>query len=370
MTGSGQKTVFFGPFVGEFGWELAGWHGWVKRLCRGRYAKHRKIACSFPGRYPLYPDVDEFWPLPQKLLKNRISSRGYITDCWIKGFPRPDSGPSELPEMRPLVEEVIKKFKEKLPDDTEFIVPWELRYDKEDKRRYGVSIPEDPKSDEDFKTYGIPLSNQILEKLQPTPQGLKLLKTMVGPKERLISVFPRHRPFRRPDKSWSKEKYEILIDGLKREFPEFKLAILGEPGGAFFAEEGVPKDCVDLIRIAPEHRMDVQIAALKQSDISVGGLSGAMYFTLATGCRTLTWGETGAEKNLRKWNYTKTKLVYYPSTNAPVGTIMEYIRWMLGRGKVSIKHEIRRFALTSLYRITPVPIKRSKKLARLKKSLG
>ncbi len=368
MTSKGEKTVFFGPFVGEFGWELAGWHGWVKRLCRCKYANYHKIACSFPGRYPLYPDVDEFWPLPDYFLKNRISSRGYITDCWVKGFPRPDNSPSELPDVLPLVNEVIKKFKEKLPEDTEFIIPWELRYDEDDKKNYGVSIPEDPKSDDDFKTWGIPLPNQILEELRPTTKGLESLEKMVGQKERLIAVFPRHRPFRRPDKSWSRGKYEILTHALQQEFPKFRLAVLGEPGGAFFAEGGVPKDCIDLIQISPEHRLDVQIAALKQSEIAVGGLSGAMYLTLASGCRTLTWGETGAEKNLRKWNYTRTELVYYPATNAPADTIMTYIRWMLGRGKVPLRHEIRRFALTLFYRVMPLQIKKSKTLARLKKS--
>lgn len=364
------KTVFFGPFVGEFGWELLSWHGWVKRLCRTRYADYRKIACSFPGRQPLYPDVDEFWLLPKKFLKNRISSRGYITDCWTKGFPKPDYKPFDLPEVMPLINNVIKDFKKKLPKDTEFIIPWELRYDKEDKRYYGVSIPKNPKSDKDFITYNIPISNQVLEELQPTPEGSKLLKTMVDSKKRLISIFPRHRLFRRPDKSWRKEKYVTLIHALQREFPQFRIAISGEPGGAFFAEEGVPKDCIDLIRIGPKNRLDVQIAALKQSVIAIGGLSGAILFALAAGCKALTWGEAGGEEGFRKANYTRSKIIYYPSTNAPVDTILKYTRWMLGSGKRPYMHDIKRFTITSFYYYMPSFIQKSKILAKFKKSLG
>lgn len=65
----GSKTsgiLFAGPWVGEFGWELMRWHGWVKR-------KFRKtdlycVAMSDPGHWPLYPDAHEFWALPDEFL--------------------------------------------------------------------------------------------------------------------------------------------------------------------------------------------------------------------------------------------------------------------------------------------------------------
>lgn len=360
-----KKTVFFGPFVGEFGWELLYWHGWVKRLCRGRYANYRKIACSFPGRRPFYPDVDEFWSLPKKFLTNRMSPRGYIMDCWIKSFPKPDKKPSDLPKVMPLVNEVIKDLKKKLPKNTEFIIPWELRYDEEDKRFYGVTIPKDPKSDREFITHKVPFSNQILEKLQPTPDGVKLLRKIVGPKERLITIFPRHRVFRRPDKNWIEEKYEILIHALQREFPNFKVAILGEPGGTFF-EKSVPKGCVDLIQIDPNYRMDIQLATLQQSVIAIGSQSGGTTFALAAGCKTLTWGGALGEKVFCEQNYLGTELVFYPSANPSVDTIFKYTKWMLGYGETPW-YEIRRLMLIHLYRLTPWCLKRSKLLYSIKK---
>jgi hypothetical protein len=360
-----RKTVFLGPFIGEFGWELLFWHGWVKRLCRTRYKDYHKIACSFPGRYPLYPDVDEFWPLPEKFLKNPISSRGYIADNWTKGYPKPDKKPFNLPELSPLVNEVIRDFKKKLSRDAEFTIPWALRYDKDDKRYYGCYIPENPKSDKDFVAYGIPFSNQSLEGLQPTPKGIKLLRKMVGPKEKMVAIFPRCRVFRRPDKNWTKQNYETLISSVL-ELSRYKIAIFGEPGGAFFAD-GVPDGCIDLIRVDPNHRLDVQIAALKQSVMAVGSQSGGTHFSLAAGCPTLTWGETIAYRGFEKANYTHTKLIFYPSANPSVNVISEYVKWMLGRGELSHKHEIKRATSIILSYVVPDFLTKSIKLSKMKK---
>ena len=365
----GVRTVFFGPFVGEFGWELISWHGWVKRLCRTRYRNHHKVVCSFPGRYPLYPDADEFWPLPKKFLKNPISPRGYITDNWIKGFPKPNNKPFELPEVMPLITEVIKDFKKKLPKDAHFIVPWEFRYDHVDKKYYGVSVPADPSSDKEFKTYPIPLSNQFLEVLRPTPKGVKTLGQMMDDDRKLISIFPRHRAFRRPDKTWRRRKYEIMIKSIWQKF-EFRIAVLGEPGGAFFAEGGVPKGCIDLINVDSNLRLDVQLAALNKSVLAVGGLSGAILLALLAGCPALTWGTASGWPGFKRGNYTKTKLIYYPSQDPPVKTILEYIGWILKRGKVPITNEFKRVLITSLCEHVPHFMEKSKLLAKFKKSLG
>ena len=84
---SQQPTVFFGPFIGEFGWELTWWHGWVRKVCMREFKDYRKIAASFPGRQPFYPCVDEFWELPQHFVNLRSSGHGYYTDAWRGGYP-------------------------------------------------------------------------------------------------------------------------------------------------------------------------------------------------------------------------------------------------------------------------------------------
>jgi hypothetical protein len=321
-----KKTVFFGPFVGEFGWEAFYWQGWVKRLCRTRYKEYRKIACSFPGRYPFYPEADEFWPLPEEFLKIPISSRGYITDCWINGYPKPDAA-GDLPDILPIIEKIIADFKKRLPEDAVFIHPWQYRYDEEDKKHYGV--------DENFNTHYIPKSKQILEKLEPTPKGIDILRKLAGEDQKIISVFPRRRLFRRPDKNWPKENYEILIKLIQKEFPKYKVAVLGEPNGAFFSE-GAPENCIDLINIEPNHRMDVQLAALKRTELSLGGQSGGICFALDSGSKALSWGFPDLRKGFAKENYTKSPFIFLPYPNPSIGLIFKYFKWIAGSGPMPL----------------------------------
>lgn len=325
-----KKTIFFGPFVGEFGWELLFWHDWVKRMCRTRYKDYYRIACSFPGRYPFYPEVDEFWPLPEDFLRNTISSRGYITDCWINGYPRPSIN-VVLPDICPLLGKVINDFKKKLPSATEFIHPWEFRYDKEDKKYYGVDIKHSPRSDDDFIAYNIPRQKQVVGYLNPTQKGIKILKTIISPEEKIISIFPRNRLFRRPDKNWSKENHEFLIKEIQKELPKFKIGILGEPGGAFFTD-GVPAGCIDLINIDQNYRMDVQLAALKQSKLAIGSISGAILFVLASGCKAITWGGLDQEKACAKENFMNSPFIFLAHKNPSVNLIIKYVKWSIGGG--------------------------------------
>ncbi len=362
-----KKTVFFGPFVGEFGWEILYWQGWVKKLCRGKYKMYRKIACSFPGRNPLYPDVNEFWSLPKWFLKDAISSRAYHTDNWINGLPKPNKK-ADLVDVLPRLKKVVKEIKEKLPADTVFVSPWKLIKDPENRALYGTFIPKNPKSDEEFVSYFIPYEKQILEHLQPTNSGINLLKKVVNPKQKIIAVFPRCRIARRPDKNWSNEKYEELIEDLQSKFPSFKIAIFGEPGGAYFTE-GVPKGCIDLINIKPEDRLDIQLAALKQSVLAIGGESGGLVFALATGCRVFCWGHVSFAKEFKRENYMKSEQIFLSDNNPPVGTVFSYVRWILTKNKRPYLNQIRSYVLIKSYYLIPGFVRKSKRLAKFKQNI-
>ena len=85
------KTVFFGPFVGEFGWEYLYWHAWVNKVCQTEYKDYRKIISSYPGRESFYSNIDEYWAHPPEILNALKSCNGYITDFWINGYPRPNT---------------------------------------------------------------------------------------------------------------------------------------------------------------------------------------------------------------------------------------------------------------------------------------
>lgn len=56
---SDSDTVFYGPWIGEFGWELMTWQAW----CREDAKQYKKVyACSYPDMEYLYRDFAEFIP--------------------------------------------------------------------------------------------------------------------------------------------------------------------------------------------------------------------------------------------------------------------------------------------------------------------
>ena len=138
-----MKTVFFGPFVGEFGWEMLYWHAWINKVSEGTFKHHRKIIASFPGRESFYPLADEYWAHPEEYLQYFKSCNGYITDFWKQGLPKGNASVKKkvlgvLPyeswrffdaqidqeEVYRHADKLLMKYQDKLPADTEYFVPF------------------------------------------------------------------------------------------------------------------------------------------------------------------------------------------------------------------------------------------------------
>ena len=389
-----NKTVFFGPFVGEFGWELLWWQGWVRRVARTRYKGWRIIASSFPGRHVFYPDA-EFWPLPKWFLEKPISSRVYITDCWKNRWPEPNIGTKELEDVEPKIDRIIADFKKRLPKNIEFVIPWEFRDDKE-YGKIGMIIPENPKKGDKFIAYNISYSYQDLEYLRPSRKGQEVFDRILknskslrdshnknsyslsensqntnhfSKKNDLIAIFPRMRKYRRPDKNWEKEKYLTLIKQLQTGLPKYKIAILGEPGGAFFAN-GVPDGCIDLINVPAGYRMDIQAACLCQAKLAIGSQSGAIDFALACGCPSMSWGPGSGEKVFLTENFMKTPMTFLPFQNPDVYTVLRYAESMLCNARRPIGFEIKKRLVSGFYANMPKTVMKSVMLSKLKKRIA
>jgi hypothetical protein len=316
-----MKTVFFGPFLGEFGWEMFHWHGWVRKMCREKYSSFRKIASSYPSREPFYESVDEFWGHPKEITNLNISQRNYIADNWFGNLPKAEGEADK--NIGLAADKLLEDYRKKLPADTIFYVPHKLNsYSLNGKRGLfgtlwlrGLNIYKNPKV---LSFQGE--ENQTFEILRPTEQGKNFLAGLVSPNQRLICVFPRRRLSRRPDKNWQKEKYDLLIERLKLKYPKHKIALCGAPNGAFY-EEGVPDGCIDLINI-PEHlRFNIQVAALSRADLALGSESGGIHAAMLVSCPTLEWGLKVNEKFVKSFNFLKTKLVYWPQVDPSVRAI-------------------------------------------------
>lgn len=324
-----KKTVFFGPFFGELGWEFAYWHGWVRKMCKEKYQSYRKIVASYPGREPFYPNADEFWPHPPEITKLEISQRGYIADCWIRDLPEVDNQADISENIGQYAERLFKGYKERLPKDTIFYVPHKLNIYHLDRKQYligtlflkGISFYKRP------KTLSAPLEHQIFEVLRPTEKGEEFLNKLINSEKRIIAVFPRYRTSRRPDKSWPREKYDSLIAYLKKQYPDHIIGIFGAPGGCYYVD-GVPSNCLDLINLPENLRFNIQVAALKRSDIAVGSESGGIHIALLAGCPTIEWGWAAHEKALEELNFLRTRLVFWPEINPSVETVENIISLM------------------------------------------
>lgn len=334
-----MRTVLFGPFVGELGWELLWWHGWVRKRCLTDFKDHRKIVASYPGREPFYPDADEFWAHPDYITEALVSPRGYISDFWQNGVPQgnvrratkkfrllnrsawdivlPDD---QSTDIKPLIDGMLDSYREALSDDTVYFVPYEKNRFEPDDLTFGTEYPGEPRSDNDFVSYRIPFDKQILEELHPTENGRKLFREISNNRKPLICVFPRYRRFRRPDKNWERRRYLELIAKLQHRFPDLIVAIVGAPRDAYFAD-GVPEGCLDLISIPDRARLDIQIAALQESVLALGSPSGAILLALAAGSPTITWGWPEDAHLYHDENFLRTPFIFHPAKDATVAEI-------------------------------------------------
>lgn len=315
-----HKTVFFGPFIGEFHWEIACWQGWVRRICIEKFANFRKIACSYSGRAGLYPEVDEFISVPRTFdEEHKKHAVQYIIKGWRNGLP----GSKEIrivpkkefkngmphvsyleeeyfkiapgPNVEPNAESMLKKIKEQLPKNTVYYVPWKYNKIASDKLEFGLLPAEHPK----MKVYHpLPIEKRLLiEPITNDFQSAKFLTSikigrdeldkLIDRNKNLVSLFPRFRLNYRT-RNWAKQKYLSLIEKLQTAFPDLQIAIIGEPGGAYF-DNGVPPGTIDLINVTEKDRTAIQIAALEKSIFSFGSSSGGLNLAYYTGCPILKW---------------------------------------------------------------------------------
>ena len=335
-----MKTVLFGPFIGEFGWELAYWHGWVRRACRTVFKDYHKVAASFPGRYPFYPDADKFLGHPQEITGEKfISNKAYVTDNWFAGLlergqnrdVRKDT--ENLWEGSLLFNTLVEHYRKRLPDDVLILSPTNWIDLPDLPPSFGTKIERHTDDTFSASSVHIRFQYQKFEPILPGEKGQEILRELIVPDKKLIALFPRARLTRRPDKNWPKDKYIALIDWIHKKYPEFQVAILGEPGGAYFADGKMPDGCVDLINAEPVYRMDIQVAALQQATIAIGSQSGATSFAMACDCPTFTWGNRNLEKRHYFENFLNTSMYYYPFINPPASEIISltdrFIRWHL-----------------------------------------
>ena len=109
-----SKTIIFGPWFGEFSYEVCLWAPRLRKICRHEYQDYHKIAVGYAGREILYADfVDEYIPFDEETL----SKIGY-PDCQHSR----DTNTSERYFVDPAVESFVSKISESYPQTSRFNV--------------------------------------------------------------------------------------------------------------------------------------------------------------------------------------------------------------------------------------------------------
>lgn len=290
-----KPSVFFGPFIGEFGWELHSWSGWVNLVATEYFKDYHRIAATAPGRQVLYPEVDTVLFHPTWWNELPLVPRAYRTDSWGRG----DEGDAVLAHR------LLDEYRRQLPDGTTIFCPFvPNRFEPQNL----VLDPVKP----------IPVNKQRLRPLRASAAiADRLPLSLRNASQPVVSLFPRLRPIR-PLYNWSEDKYRSLVDRLQG--AGFLVAILGEPGGCHFVD-GVPQGCVDLIHLDPMLRTELHVACLQRSTFALGAMSGAVPFALAAGCPMLTWGEPKAHFRCYETNYFRTRTYYLQRTDPSVDEV-------------------------------------------------
>ena len=340
-----MNTVFFGPWIGEFGWEFLHWHAWVNEVCQGEFKTHYKIVSTYPGREPFYPNADTFIFLPREILDLQISARNYISDYWEDmhpgNFKRRSSWlkfmfgskkrvveiPSDI-DIGSHLREFLGECRRQLPETTKYFVPFELN------KHHGMTFGIERVSNHDdvsFLTHPIPTQSQTFFYLKASNRGREFVKRHLQTEKDVVAVFPRYRKFRRADKNWEQWKYTRLIETLQNDL-NVEIAVLGEPAAACFSD-GTPPNTLNLIDIPEDIRMDAHLALLERASLAVGSLSGALLVAMAANCRTLTWSWRSEGIRFHDENFMETPCIYHP---IPDPSVNEIVQLSLGMLKSSI----------------------------------
>jgi hypothetical protein len=345
---SGKKqTVVFGPFIGEFGWELLYWHGAVRKLCDSTYKNHHRIAVSLDGRQPFYPLVDEFVSVTPDQLPANYSARGYITDGWRDGLPgesvrRHLLDPLNLyssvrhgqisrasrvirwkgPSVETFALAILDELKSKYPKETTFVHPFKINQIDSMKFGHDTSVATKLLANAGCRPS---LESQDLQKLVPSDEARRIIDKIIEPDAKFVAVFPRSRPFRRTDKNWSRENYLSLANHLVQQ--GFTVGFLGAKGGSYFAGENTGS-YLDFVNLSDCDRLNLHLAVLERSKFAIGAMSGSLLVALAAGCPAIIFGDPRQQLRYYEENYLRTPMIYIATLNPKLEDLIPVIQTM------------------------------------------
>jgi ADP-heptose:LPS heptosyltransferase len=260
-----KKILIIGPWIGEFGWEVA-WSG----ICRKKAKNYDYVVVSsFNTSYPFYSDFCDY----------------FIAHNY--------QGVSDLYSMKNITKEIQIQFSKKMASNFK------------DDFKIDFMYP--------FRDWGyIPSGSfkMINLRYNPIPDGdYNIDESLTGidkQKHIDICIHARNRPVGNRD--WDFNKWDQLCEYFHKK--GYSICCIGTKEQAY-----KPKHCIDLRGI----NLAKTMKQLKNVKINIGPSSGPMHLGQLCGAKTLVWGY-GAKNHHGRLRYEKI----WNFHNSPVKFIGEY----------------------------------------------
>ncbi len=271
-----RPILFVGPWVGEFGWEVARWQGGVRKRVRARGEGRRIIVGTDQGHGVFYEFADEVWSLPDTVFD-------YLR---VYGVSRQCDSLAPFGGDQPARTEILRRFAQELRiegDDIDVIEP--CRFAGTDQEL------------QQFETPGF-IKNQI-------DSWLKLRNF-----DKFICIFPRGRAWLSA-KNWDVEHWKKVTKYFIQ--AGYGVVAMGTPSDSW--ELGIDSEgYASLIDIDQEIATAMNVEVLRRARLAISSESGGALLSLYCKCPTLIMGHPDrAVRCTSDENFFDTAVRYIPS---------------------------------------------------------
>ncbi len=255
-----RPVLFAGPWIGEFGWELARWQGGIRRIAQG--AEWYVIVMGDVGHHLLYPYAHEYWDVPRF-----FREAGFTRQCdHVRGG-------AEAAVHLQLLAWLIARALARIGPVQMTLLPQRFRPDEQDIVR--LKVP---------------------DAARWRPEG------------RYFCVLPRLRSWN-PQKNWPVGKWLDLMAALQGD---------GSPYGEQAMVVGAPDEVRTLQpEYACEERWSLHrsIALLGGAEFAIAPESGGALLSLLCGCPTVVFGHMRNKKRITADENFLSTPVHYVARN-------------------------------------------------------
>lgn len=263
-----DKVVIFGPWIGEFSYELGWWAPMLRKLKKEQFSTFRSIACGYEGREILYKDfVDEYLPYDFKTRENMgYPGTGGTADYETNTFRQKD----------PAAEEFLKNYIQTISCEYLRITPNNIRQ----YTNQGIMGPGDIKMHKPYGDYihlnarldfKNEINNLIAKKLENTKPTIAIMAKI---RDRIQRIDLETLPL----KTW-----EIFIEKIICDL-DLNVIMIGVPfnkgyPGSYTLDntklfQNYPNNIISLVS-EQKDSVEQQIAILQSTQCSIYGSTGA-----------------------------------------------------------------------------------------------